>query len=68
MIYREDFEEHEKGLNKSCFTYKRRPVKLIFYQEFNDVNQAISFEKKLKDGVLRRNLLWQMEILICYNY
>ncbi len=40
--------EHEKGLNKSCFTYKRRPVKLIFHQEFNDVEQAIYFEKKIK--------------------
>lgn len=42
------FDEHEQGLNKSCFTYKRRPVKLIFHQEFNDVEQAIYFEKKIK--------------------
>ncbi|WP_378180978.1 GIY-YIG nuclease family protein [Aquimarina sp. SS2-1] len=42
------FEEHQKGLNKSCFPYKRRPLKLIFSQEFNDINQAIYFEKKLK--------------------
>jgi len=40
--------EHSFGLNKSCFTYKRRPVEMIFYQEFNDVNQAIYFEKKIK--------------------
>ena len=40
--------EHEKGMNKDCFTYKRRPVELIFCQEFNDVNQAIYFEKKIK--------------------
>lgn len=40
--------EHERGLNKSCFTFKRRPVRLIFKQEFNEVNQAISFEKKIK--------------------
>lgn len=40
--------EHEAGLNKSCFTYKRRPVKLIFCQEFNDIEQAIYFEKKIK--------------------
>ncbi|HZW78332.1 MAG TPA: GIY-YIG nuclease family protein [Flavobacteriaceae bacterium] len=42
------FDEHQLGKNKSCFTYKRRPVKLIFYQEFNDVEQAIYFEKKIK--------------------
>ena len=42
------FNEHQEGLNKSCFTYKRRPVELIFHQEFNDVEQAIYFEKKIK--------------------
>ena len=42
------FEEHQKGLNKSCFTYNRRPLELIFHQEFNDINQAIYFEKKIK--------------------
>ncbi|WP_424002986.1 GIY-YIG nuclease family protein [Maribacter sp. IgM3_T14_3] len=41
-------EEHQKGLNKSSFTFKRRPVELIFYQEFNDVKQTIYFEKKIK--------------------
>ena len=43
------FDEHEKGLNKKCFTYNRRPVELIFYQEFNEVEQAIYFEKKIKN-------------------
>ena len=42
------FDEHQQGLNKSCFTYKRRLVELIFHQEFNDVEQAIYFEKKIK--------------------
>jgi putative endonuclease len=42
-------EEHQRGLNKNCFTFKRRPIELIFQQEFNDVNQAIYFEKKLKN-------------------
>ena len=40
--------EHNKGLNKSCFTFKRRPIELIFYQDFNNVEQAIYFEKKIK--------------------
>ena len=40
--------EHQNGLKPSSFTYKRRPVKLIFSQEFNDVLQAIYFEKKIK--------------------
>ena len=49
-------EEHQKGLNKSAFTYKRRPVKLIFNQEFNDVIQAIRFEKKIKKWSARKKL------------
>ncbi len=40
--------EHNLGLIKFSFTYKRRPVEIIFHQEFFDVNQAIYFEKKIK--------------------
>jgi putative endonuclease len=43
------FEEHKRGLNKNCFTFKRRPLELIFYQDFNDIEQAIHFEKKIKN-------------------
>ena len=43
------FIEHQKGLNKNCFTFKRRPLELIFQLEFNDINQAIYFEKKIKN-------------------
>ena len=41
-------KEHKSGTNKTAFTYRRRPVQLIFLQEFNDVLQAIFFEKKIK--------------------
>jgi putative endonuclease len=40
--------EHQEGLSKECFTYKRRPLVLVFQQEFNEVEQAIYFEKKIK--------------------
>jgi len=36
------------GINKTCYTYKRRPIALEFYKTFNDVLQAIYFEKKIK--------------------
>lgn len=49
-------EEHQNGLNKSCFTFKRRPVELIFHQEFNDINQAIYFEKKIKKWSAKKKL------------
>ena len=41
-------EEHLTGVEKDAYTYKRRPVELKFHQEFNDVLQAIYFEKKIK--------------------
>lgn len=40
--------EHQNGINKECYTYKKRPVELVFYTEFNEVNQAIAFEKQVK--------------------
>ena len=49
-------EEHQKGLDKNCFTYNRRPLELIFHQEFNDVNQAIYFEKKIKNWSGKKKL------------
>ena len=42
------FSEHQSGLKKESYTFKRRPLLLKFYQEFNDVIQAIYFEKKIK--------------------
>lgn len=50
------FEEHQNGLNTKCFTYKRRPLRLIFQQEFNDIEQAISFEKKIKAWSSKKKL------------
>lgn len=50
------FKEHQKGLNKNCFTYNRRPLELIFHQEFNDIEQAISFEKKIKNWSAKKKL------------
>lgn len=41
-------KQHEFGFDKSSYIYSRRPVKLEFYQDFNDVLQAIYFEKKIK--------------------
>jgi len=50
------FDEHQNGLNKNCFTFKRRPLKLIFQQEFNDIEQAIYFEKKIKNWGAKKKL------------
>lgn len=47
-------QEHEEGRNRNSFAHKRRPVKLIFNQEFNDVRQAIYFEKRIKRWSARK--------------
>lgn len=40
--------EHRLGMNSDCYTYNRRPLKLIFHQEFMQFEQAEHFEKKIK--------------------
>jgi len=40
--------EHDSGLDKKSYTYFRRPVKLVYSQEFSDPNEAIRFEKQVK--------------------
>ena len=40
--------EHNFGKNKFAYTFSRRPVKLVFQQQFSDPEEAISFEKKIK--------------------
>ena len=42
------FSEHSNGLNKKAYTYNRRPLQLVYYNDFKDINQAITFEKQVK--------------------
>jgi putative endonuclease len=42
------FAEHCDGINESCYTYNRRPLRLVFVDEFQWIDEAIAFEKKLK--------------------
>ena len=40
--------QHNEGENKKAYTFSRRPVKLVFQEHFQDINQAIAFEKQVK--------------------
>ena len=40
--------EHNSGANSCSYTSTRRPVEIVFWFEFNDVKQAIAFEKQVK--------------------
>lgn len=40
--------EHKGGIHKNSYTYNRRPIELVFYSEFTDINLAIEKEKQIK--------------------
>ena len=40
--------QHETGFYPDCYTAERRPVSLVFYAEFTDINFAIEKEKQIK--------------------
>jgi putative endonuclease len=40
--------EHQKGIKKDSYTHSRRPVELVFYETYQDVMLAISWEKRIK--------------------
>jgi putative endonuclease len=41
-------QQHNQGRHIDSYTYKRRPVELVFYSEFSNVEIAIETEKQLK--------------------
>src|SRR5690606_30957720 len=42
------FDEHQDGRFFGSYTYNRRPLKLVYFCNFMDIEQAIHFEKKIK--------------------
>ncbi|MBZ9632566.1 GIY-YIG nuclease family protein [Salegentibacter sp. LM13S] len=40
--------EHQTGVHPDSYTAKRRPLKLVFFAEFSDINFAIMREKQIK--------------------
>jgi putative endonuclease len=41
-------QEHNHGFNKDSYTYSRRPVEMLFAEQFTDFNLAIEWEKRIK--------------------
>ncbi len=42
------FAEHNGNYSITSYTFKRRPVELVFSQQFHDIQQAIALEKQIK--------------------
>jgi len=40
--------EHYNGIHPGSYTAKRRPLRLVFYAEFTDIQLAIMREKQIK--------------------
>ena len=40
--------EHKSGKHQDSYTFSRRPLKLVFFCEFTDINMAIEKEKQIK--------------------
>lgn len=40
--------QHETGAIPGCFTYNRRPVKLVYSQEFSTRDEALTAEMQIK--------------------
>ena len=41
-------KEHNHSLDKKGYTYNRRPVKIVFKETFQNPNDAIMWEKRIK--------------------
>ena len=46
--------EHQDGIDSTCYTFKRRPLELVYNEMYIDVNQAIAREKQLKGWSRRK--------------
>ncbi len=40
--------EHDVGWNPACYTHERRPVRLVYVEDFANVDEAIRWEKQIK--------------------
>ena len=69
----ERLRQHESGYGVSSYTSKRRPVKLVFSQQFHDITQAITLEKQIKGWTRKKkealiNGEWERLKLLSKNH
>jgi putative endonuclease len=42
------YSQHCAGIDPGCYTFSRRPLRLVYAGEFDRIEDAIAFEKRLK--------------------
>jgi putative endonuclease len=65
--------EHNNDDSVTSYTSKRKPVELVYHQQFNDINKAIELEKQIKGWSRRKkealiNEDWEKLKLYSKNY
>ncbi|MCF8405551.1 MAG: GIY-YIG nuclease family protein [Bacteroidales bacterium] len=48
--------EHNEGINPKAYTFRRRPVKLVYFEDHSDPYYAISREKQIKGWSRRKKI------------
>ncbi|UCG28215.1 MAG: GIY-YIG nuclease family protein [Bacteroidales bacterium] len=46
--------EHNSGINNRAYTYSRRPVELVYFEQFSDPYAAFRLEKQIKGWTRRK--------------
>jgi len=66
--------EHNEGYNPNCYTYSRRPLKLVYSQICSTPQEAINLEKRIKgwsrakkEALITRNWSQLHELSTCKN-
>ncbi len=66
--------QHQSGKYPENYTHHRSPVELVFSYEFNEIEQAITFEKqvkgwsrKKKEAIINDNWEKLKDLSICQN-
>ncbi|MBK9479828.1 MAG: GIY-YIG nuclease family protein [Bacteroidetes bacterium] len=66
--------EHNEGENPIAYTFSRRPVKLVYVEQFLQPDQAIEFEKQIKgwsrkkkEALIEDNWDKIKELAVCKN-
>ena len=52
----ERIQQHKEKQDKKSFTAKHNVDKLVYYEEYNDVNNAIAREKQIKNLLRRKKI------------
>ena len=65
--------QHNEGIKKDSYTFKRRPVELKWYLQFTNPTEAIKIEKQIKGWSRRKKAAlieenWQDLVKFSKNY